>query len=66
MRGTACGDCHPSKKGPCLNQSHLICMSQSEHTNAMDDPSRVRDHVVSHDSDIDIPASSLNDRSQNT
>ena len=22
MRGTVCGDCYPSKKGRCLNQSH--------------------------------------------
>ena len=36
------------KKGRCLNQSHLICTSQGEHTNPTDDPSRARDHVVGH------------------
>ena len=41
-------------------------MPQSEHTNPMDDPSRVRDHMVGHDSNIDIPASSLHDQSQIT
>ena len=46
IRGTACGDCYPSKMGRCLNQSDLICTPQSEHTNPTDDPSRVRDHVV--------------------
>ena len=66
MRGTVCGDCYPSKKGRCLNQSHLICMSQSEHNNPTDDPSRVRDHVVGHNSDIDVPVSSLNNCPQNT
>ena len=62
----SCGDCYPFKKGRCLNQSHLICTPQSEHTNPTDDPSRVRDHVVGHDSDIDIPTSSLNDHSLST